>query len=48
MDSKKFCRGICSVDTEHDKDAVWLDDIKKRIRNIEAMEDIVISVEDVL
>ena len=47
-DSKKFWEGIWSVETEHDKNAVWLDDIKKRMRNIEAMEDIVISAEDVL
>ena len=47
-DSKKFWEGIWSVETEHDKDAVWLDDIKKKMRNIEDMEDIVISAEDVL
>ena len=47
-ESKKFWEGIWSVETEHDKDAVWLDDIKKKMGNIEAMEDIVISAEDVL
>ena len=47
-DSKKFWEGIWSVETEHDKDAVWLDDMKKKMRNIEEMEDIVISAEDVL
>ena len=47
-DSRKFWEGIWSVETEHNKDAVWLDDIRKKMGNIETMEDIVISAEDVL
>ena len=47
-DSRKFWEGMWSVDMEYNKDAVWLDDIRKKMGNIEAMEDIVISDEDVL
>lgn len=46
-ESLEFWKKIWSAETEHDKDASWLDDVKERMAGVPAMEDVAISLEDV-
>ena len=46
--SREFWEKIWSVETEHEKDAVWLGEVRKSLEHVEAMEDVEITVDDVL
>ena len=47
-ESRKFWEKIWSVETEHVKDAAWLGEVRKSMEHVKAMDDVVISGEDVL
>ena len=46
--SREFWEKIWSVETVHEKDAVWLGEARKSLEHVEAMEDVEITVDDVL
>ena len=46
--SREFWEKIWSVETEHERDAVWLGEARKSLEHVEAMEDVEITVDDVL
>ena len=43
--SQEFWSNIWSVEVEHDKEASWLGDIRKKMERVRAQEDIVITIE---
>ena len=44
-ESKEFWEGIWSDGVEHNKDACWLGEIRKQMRNVKAMEDVVVDLD---
>jgi hypothetical protein len=41
-----FWKGIWSVEKEHNNDASWLDDVRKRTSNVKKQDEIKISIDD--
>ena len=46
-ESKAFWEKIWSVETEHDKEACWLGDIRKQMAQVERMDDVVVNLDTV-
>ena len=46
-ESREFWSKIWSVEVEHDREASWLGDIRKQMKDVERMTDIVVEVEGV-
>lgn len=46
-ESREFWKSIWSVETEHDGQASWLEETRKKMEQVRAQEDVVISIEDV-
>ena len=46
-ESREFWRNIWAVETEHDRDASWLEGTRKEFVNVQAQDDVVIGIEDV-
>ena len=46
-ESKAFWENIWSVETEHDKEACWLGDIRKQMAQVERMDDVVVNLDTV-
>ena len=46
-ESRKFWSEIWSVEMEHDREASWLGDIRKQMKDVQRMTDIVVDVEGV-
>ena len=46
-ESREFWNGIWAVETEHDREASWLESVRKQMGEIQRMEDVKIKVEDV-
>ena len=45
-ESQEFWKSIWEVETEHDKDACWLEDMRKRMEAVQAQDDVVITLDD--
>ena len=46
-ESRKFWSSIWSEEAKHDKDASWLGDVRQQMGKVRAMEDVVVTVDDV-
>ena len=46
-ESKSFWEGIWAVETEHDREASWLGDIREQMKHVEAMDNVVVDIEGV-
>ena len=44
-ESKTFWENIWSVETEHDKGACWLGDIREQMKQVKAMDDVVVELD---
>ena len=44
-ESKKFWEGIWSDEVEHNRDVCWLGEIRNQMRNVKAMEDILVDLD---
>ena len=45
-ESQEFWKSIWAVETEHDKDACWLEDMRKKMEGVQAQEDVMITLDD--
>ena len=46
-ESREFWKNIWAVETEHDRDASWLEDMREKFAGVQLQEDVVIGIEDV-
>ena len=46
-ESREFWKNIWAVETEHDRDASWMKDVREKFANVQAQEEVVIGIEDV-
>ena len=46
-ESREFWESIWAVETEHDGEASWLEGVRRQMDDVQAMEDVVVSLDDV-